>query len=301
MSNPMLQLDPTSLPGHPTLEETAAFAGTLHAGQTDKAGAPYIGHLIRVSRHLVRLFPRATPVERHAAWLHDALEDTPVTAADLRGRGYAPEVIEIVEAVTKDPGSGQTYSERIETLAARGPRGALRVKIADLTDNGDPTRLAALPEDKAASLGRRYAQARDRLLAALDAPHGALASDDDPDEVPVPLLLQLPAVDHWTLGEAARLADRDIARFAVEELIGLAHRIVAEGSIRHIALERNRQEAERPALDAFRASDRKHAPLDAWAVRQVAREAQGKTPTLRDTSGTPRAVPPKPSEPPRGS
>ena len=299
MSNLMLQRDPTSLPGHPSLEETAAFAGTLHAGQTDKAGEPYIGHLIRVSRHLVRLFPRATPVERHAAWLHDALEDTPVTAAALRGRGYAPEVIEIVEAVTKDPDSGQTYAERIETLAARGPRGALRVKIADLTDNGDPARLAALSEAKAASLGKRYAQARARLLAALDAPLGALASDDDPDEVP--LLLQLPAVDHWTLGEAARLADRDIARFAVEELTGLAHRIVAEGSIRNIVLERNRQAAERPALDAFRASERKHEPVDEWAVRQVAREVKGHTPTPRDTPGTPRAAPAKPSEPPRGS
>jgi len=301
MSNPVLQLDPTSLPGHPTLEETAAFAGTLHAGQTDKAGEPYIGHLIRVSRHLVRLFPRATPVERHAAWLHDALEDTPVTATELRGRGYAPEVIEIVEAVTKDPDSSQTYAERIEVLAARGPRGALRVKIADLTDNGDPARLAALPEDKAASLGKRYAQARDRLLAALDAPPGVLASDDDDDEVPVPLLLQLPAVDHWTLGEAARLADRDIARFAVEELTGLAHRIVAEGSIRNIALERNRQEAERPALDAFRASERKHELVDEWAVRQVAREAQGKTHAPRDTSGSTRAVPPQTPKPPRGS
>ena len=301
MSNPVLQLDPPSLPGHPTLEETAAFAGTLHAGQTDKAGEPYIGHLIRVSRHLVRLFPRATPVERHAAWLHDALEDTPVTATELRGRGYAAEVIEIVEAVTKDPDSSQTYAERIEALARRGPRGALRVKIADLTDNGDPARLAALSEDKAASLGKRYAQARDRLLAALDAPQGALASDDDPDEVPVPLLLQLPAVDHWTLGEAARLADRDIARFAVEELTGLAHRIVAEGSIRNIALERNRQEAERPVLDAFRASERKHEPVDEWAVRQVAREVQSKSHAPRDRSGATPAVSPKPSEPPRGS
>ncbi|MTH95268.1 HD domain-containing protein [Roseibium sp. RKSG952] len=196
MSNLILKRDPTSVPGHPSLEETAAFADTLHAGQTDKAGEPYIGHLIRVSRHLVQLFPHATPVERHAAWLHDALEDTPVTAAELRGRGYAPEVIEIVEAVTKDPDNGETYAERIETLAARGPRGALRVKIADLTDNVDTARLATLSEAKAASLGKRYTQARERLLAALDAPLGALASDDDPNEFPMPLLLQLPAVEH---------------------------------------------------------------------------------------------------------
>jgi (p)ppGpp synthase/HD superfamily hydrolase len=152
---------------HPTLEETAALAGFLHASQTDKAGAPYIGHLMRVSRHLVGLFPDASAAERHAAWLHDSIEDAGITAADLRTRGYAEDVIEIVEAVTKRPDGAQSYAERIEILIATGLRGAIRVKIADLTDNSDPGRLAQLPPGRAAVLASRYAQARDRLLAAL--------------------------------------------------------------------------------------------------------------------------------------
>jgi (p)ppGpp synthase/HD superfamily hydrolase len=152
---------------HPTLEETAALAGQLHASQTDKNGAPYIGHLMRVSRHLLRLFPDASLAERHAAWLHDAIEDAGITAADLRARGYAEDVIEMVEAVTKSADDGQSYAERIEMLIATGLRGAIRVKLADLTDNSDPARLAQLPPDRAKALANRYGQARQRLLAAL--------------------------------------------------------------------------------------------------------------------------------------
>ena len=155
---------------HPTIEETAALAGSLHAGQTDKSGAPYIGHLARVSRHLVRLFPGASAAERHAAWLHDALEDTPTTADDLARLGYDPAVIAIVAAVTRTPGT-DTYQQRIEALAGSGFVSAMRVKLADLTDNSDPARLALLPEDRARPLARRYERAKATLEAALKA-HG---------------------------------------------------------------------------------------------------------------------------------
>lgn len=154
---------------HPDLEETAARAGAWHAGQTDKAGAPYLGHLIRVSQHLRRLFPDTSLAERHAAWLHDVLEDTAATADDLRAFGYAEEVIAIVEAVTRRQGEQRSYADWIETIAEHAPTGAIRVKLADLTDNSDPDRLAALPPDRAAALGSRYRAAIARLRQALAA------------------------------------------------------------------------------------------------------------------------------------
>ncbi|OWV55519.1 hypothetical protein CDZ98_19405 [Mameliella alba] len=153
---------------HPSLEESAAWAGHWHATQQDKAGQPYVGHLVRVSRHLLRLFPDASTVERHAAWLHDLLEDTEVTAADLSARGYAPEVIATVQAVTKSPDPEMTYAQRIERLAREGTVSAIRVKLADLSDNSDPDRLAQLPGNKAASLGARYLAAKQRLFEELD-------------------------------------------------------------------------------------------------------------------------------------
>ena len=47
----------------------------------------------------------------------------------------------------------------------------MRVKLADLTDNSDPARLALLPEDRARPLARRYERAKATLEAALKA-HG---------------------------------------------------------------------------------------------------------------------------------
>ncbi|SMX46175.1 HD domain-containing protein [Maliponia aquimaris] len=155
-------------PGPPRLEETAALAGHLHAGQVDKAGQPYIGHLVRVSRHLLRLFPDATPDERHAAWLHDAVEDTATTPEDLRALGYSETVIAIVRAVTKTD-AAISYAERIDLMAREAPLGALRVKLADLSDNSDPARLATLPPERAASLGARYRAAIARLTEELAA------------------------------------------------------------------------------------------------------------------------------------
>lgn len=151
----------------PTIEETQAWAHDLHHGQTDKAGQPYVDHVLRVHSLLLLLFPEVSTAVEHAALLHDAIEDCDVTADDLRRRWYSVETIQIVEAVTKRPDSKQTYAERIENLARSGPLGALQVKIADLLDNSDPARLALLPEDKFASLRQRYRKALDRLQAAL--------------------------------------------------------------------------------------------------------------------------------------
>jgi hypothetical protein len=53
------------------------FAVAAHEGQTDKAGRPYIEHPRRVARRL------DTPEALAAAFLHDVLEDTEHTAADL--------------------------------------------------------------------------------------------------------------------------------------------------------------------------------------------------------------------------
>lgn len=60
-----------------TLERAIAIAAEGHAGQTDKAGQPYILHPIRV---MLRV---SGTNERIAAILHDVVEDTPVTLDQL--------------------------------------------------------------------------------------------------------------------------------------------------------------------------------------------------------------------------
>ncbi|MBB93012.1 MAG: hypothetical protein CML68_00175 [Rhodobacteraceae bacterium] len=271
MSIPFLHTDPTNRPFHPSLEETAAQAGHWHAGQVDKAGEPYIRHLMRVSANLRRLFRDASMAECHAAWLHDVLEDTHITADDLLNHGYAPEVVEIVKAVTRDDDDPRSYAERIEALATSGNTAAVRVKIADLTDNADPRRLEALPDAQAVSLGDRYGKALRRLQRALEGRPAALDENDPGEPYLVPVTLAVEPVDYWTLGEAARLAERTVENFILEEATSLAHQIVLRGSVRHVSLARDRQERNAELNDVVRqAGSDDHAIAD-WAASQVAR------------------------------
>jgi (p)ppGpp synthase/HD superfamily hydrolase len=97
---------------------------------------------------------------RIVAALHDILEDTRVTPADLRAAGYSEHVRAAVDCLTHRP--SETYEETIERIA-RNPL-ARRVKLADLADNLDPKRPAPADSAAAARLAR-YAAARQRLIA----------------------------------------------------------------------------------------------------------------------------------------
>lgn len=143
----------------PTLDQTKNWVTELHKNQTDKAGKPYIGHVLRVFNGLCESFPQASEDTKHAALLHDVVEDCDISFQDLQEKGYSDETLKMMKAVTKDPDDGLTYIERIEKLASEGPIGAIQIKICDLRDNSDPKRLAKLPDEKAVSLNKRYQKA----------------------------------------------------------------------------------------------------------------------------------------------
>jgi (p)ppGpp synthase/HD superfamily hydrolase len=138
-----------------TLADTFAFMKEAHHGQLDKSGKPYWQHPLRV---MYRLGEHATEAERHAALLHDVIEDCPVTYDDLRARGYSEEVIEIVRLVSKDPRDGMTYRQWTTAIAESGNVQAMRVKLADLADNMSPARLKSLPPEMR-GIDRRYRMA----------------------------------------------------------------------------------------------------------------------------------------------
>lgn len=121
-------------PTEPTLEALALSVATrAHEGQTDKAGAPYIEHPKWVAARLT------TDEEKAVALLHDVLEDTPVTAAELLAASVPARVVEAVETLTKQ--AGEPYKAYLQRVKA-DPL-ARTVKLADLADNMD---LARLPE-----------------------------------------------------------------------------------------------------------------------------------------------------------
>jgi (p)ppGpp synthase/HD superfamily hydrolase len=132
------------------LEDAIALAADRHRGQRDKSGAPYIMHPLRV---MLRLGADATPEERMAAILHDVVEDCGVTFADLARLGYAQTVIDAVDCLTKRPEEEADYMAAIRR-AARNPI-ARRVKMADLQDNLDISRISS-PTEKDFSRLERY-------------------------------------------------------------------------------------------------------------------------------------------------
>ena len=137
-----------------TTAELVAVARRLatqnHAGQVDKAGQPYIGHIARVADRVSHLEPEVVA----AAWLHDIVEDTTVTEADLAAAGIPPAVIEAVVLLTKTGGPLDAYYARIR----QNPL-ALAVKLADIADNADPARQAQLAPEVRERLTRKYAKA----------------------------------------------------------------------------------------------------------------------------------------------
>jgi (p)ppGpp synthase/HD superfamily hydrolase len=112
------------------------LAATVHSGQLDKAGAPYILHPRRM------MLKMKTVETQMAAVLHDVMEDCGVTPALLAHGGFPASVIEAVGALPKRivEGTEEPYEEFIRR-AAQNPISRL-VKLADLEDNMDLSRLA---------------------------------------------------------------------------------------------------------------------------------------------------------------
>lgn len=133
------------------------IARRAHAGQYDKAGQPYLEHVRRVSRYVDPSDPHAVA----AAWLHDTLEDSPITTDELVAEGIPAEVIEAVELLTRTP--GQPSSDYYAKIRAHPL--ARQVKLADLADNTDPERLALLPEPQRTRLITKYTHAYHALAA----------------------------------------------------------------------------------------------------------------------------------------
>ena len=141
--------------GQGTLERAIEIAARTHAGQTDKGGAPYILHPLRV---MLRVAPGAQQI---VAVLHDVVEDSDVTFEDLEREGFSAEVVKGLRAVTKV--EGESYEDFV-ARAARDPVGKA-VKLADLMENSDLSRIAE-PSRKDLERVEKYGRAIAYLMAS---------------------------------------------------------------------------------------------------------------------------------------
>lgn len=146
--------------------EAYKLAATLHSGQVDQAGRPYIEHLSRV---FVRVMERGgSRNQKVAALLHDAIDVGLVTAESLLDANVPAAVVSLVILLTRLPNEDYlAYLGRVALCAD-----AVLVKQCDLQDNLDEDRLKALPWITAQRLRQKYEQALvvlgaedDRILA----------------------------------------------------------------------------------------------------------------------------------------
>lgn len=137
-----------------TLEKAIEIAARAHAGQVDKAGEPYIFHPIRV------MLAQSDTQARIAAILHDVVEDSDVTLDDLGREGFSEEVLTAVDALTER--EGETQPDKAKRAAENEI--ALMVKLADVTDNMDMSRIRQPAERDHARL-REYEQMKEILMA----------------------------------------------------------------------------------------------------------------------------------------
>lgn len=158
---------------HPLVQRAAQRCDAAHARQTRDDGRPYATHPRAVAARLIDAGVQDAAVLA-AALLHDVLEDTSVSAAELRAE-FGDVVTGLVLELTNLGPPDRPFAEKHAALldhARRMSPGARLVKLADRVHNlGD---MSAWPDWKQS----RYARAALELADALEpSPSAALSAE----------------------------------------------------------------------------------------------------------------------------
>lgn len=113
----------------------AVFAARAHAGQTRKGAAqePYVNHVLEVAELLAA--HGAPTVAIVAGLLHDVVEDTEVTPAELEA-SFGPEVAAVVAEATDDKTLPKETRKALQvSKAPHKSDAAKQLKLADKISN----------------------------------------------------------------------------------------------------------------------------------------------------------------------
>lgn len=138
------------------LNKAIKIAAKAHDGQVDKGGNPYILHPLRVMMNC------ESELAKICAVLHDVIEDTNITFDDLKAQGFSNEIVTVLDCLTKRV--GEHYDDFIGRLLHNEI--ACRVKLADLIDNMDLTRIQNPSKEDEARI-HKYKLAIDRISDVL--------------------------------------------------------------------------------------------------------------------------------------
>ena len=127
------------------------IAYNAHHGQVDYNGIPYIFHPIHLAEQM------EDEISCCAALLHDVVEDTAVTMADL-SREFPEEVMAVLRLLTHE--EGVPYFDYVRKIKANPI--AVKIKLADIAHNSDQTRCVGsdLTEEQLTYWRDKYSKAR---------------------------------------------------------------------------------------------------------------------------------------------
>lgn len=117
-------------------KKALALSFEAHKEQKDKSGLPYVFHPFHLAEQME---DEQTVI---VALLHDLVEDTQYTLADLRQMGFGEDVLTAIDMMTHDP--DVPYMEYVAKIKENPI--ARQVKLADLRHNSDLSRLSVITE-----------------------------------------------------------------------------------------------------------------------------------------------------------
>ena len=97
--------------------------------------------------------------------LHDVIEDKKVTKSDLLDIGFPKNIVEDVEMLTRV--KPIEYNDYIDNLIKNGSVSALHVKLADLENNMDLTRIKNPTVKDYQRVEKRYIPTHEKIMNRL--------------------------------------------------------------------------------------------------------------------------------------
>ena len=132
----------------------------LFKNDIDKGGNSYLLHLLYVYSGV------KSKEEKTIAMLHDILEEKEVSSEDLIEVGFSKNIVNDVLILTKD--KSISYEEYIDNIIKNGSIESIRVKLADLDNNMDISRIKNPTEVDYDRINNKYIPAYEKLKKRLE-------------------------------------------------------------------------------------------------------------------------------------
>jgi guanosine-3',5'-bis(diphosphate) 3'-pyrophosphohydrolase len=162
-------------PSQALILRAAAFAAERHRHQRrlDAAGTPYINHPLALADVLANEGGIDDPLVLCAALLHDTIEDTETTAAQIEA-AFGAQITAVVLEVSDDKSLSKHERKRLQIEhAAHASAPAQLIKLADKICNLRDL-LQTPPKDWSAARKREYFEWSARVIAGVRGVHPGL-------------------------------------------------------------------------------------------------------------------------------